>query len=127
MLWIFSFKYWVVSVEMPKAINMMTKRSQSRSSSKSRAQSVVTDDEILMENAEKSYWWIKWIGILVNLGFTTWYCIEYGKLCMHTDKSNNIVVISKICLDTVAMISGLVLGDALRRIWMSYKHQTGLL
>jgi len=53
--------------------------------------------------------------------FVTWYCIEYGKECMSTEKSTNIVVGSKIGLDTVAMVSGLVLGDALRRIWLSYK------
>ena len=53
--------------------------------------------------------------------FVTWYCIEYGKECMSTEKSTNIVVGSKIGLDTVAMVSGLFLGDALRRIWLSYK------
>jgi hypothetical protein len=64
---------------------------------------------------------------MVNISFATWYCIEYGKLCMSTEESNNIVVGSKIGLDTVAMVSGLFLGDALRRIWICYRNQTGLL
>ena len=46
---------------------------------------------------------------------------------MGTAKSTNLVIGSKIGLDSVAMISGLFLGDALRRIWMSYRNQTGLL
>jgi hypothetical protein len=53
MLWVFSFKYWVVSVEMPKAISLMTKRSTSRSGSRNRTISVQTDDEIMMENVER--------------------------------------------------------------------------
>ena len=89
MIWLFSFKYWVVSVEMPKAIRTMTRRSQSRSGSKiSRTISVQTyqtDDEIVMENFEKQYQWVKWAGVIVNLVFVTWYCIEYGKECMSTE------------------------------------------
>jgi hypothetical protein len=127
MLWVFSFKYWVVSVEMPKAITLMTRRSLSRTSNKSRTTSVQTDEEIMMDNVERSYFWIKWFGIIVNISFVTWYCIEYGKECMGTEMSTNIVVGSKIGLDSVAMVSGLFLGDALRRIWVSYKKQTGLL
>lgn len=69
---------------------------------------------------------MEWAGIIVNMVFVTWYCIEYGKECMSTEKSVNLVVASKIALDCVAMVSGLFLGDALRRIWISYKKQTGL-
>lgn len=128
MIWLFSFKYWVVSVEMPKAINQMTRRSQSRSGSRySRTRSLQTDDEIIMENFENHYRWAKWAGVFVNLGFVIWYSIEYGKECMGSEKSTNLVVGSKIGTDSVAMISGLFLGDALRRIWLSYKNQTNLL
>jgi len=70
---------------------------------------------------------MKWAGIIVNMVFVSWYCAEYGKECMGSAKSTNIVVGSKIGLDCVAMVSGLFLGDALRRIWISYKKQTGLL
>jgi hypothetical protein len=80
-----------------------------------------------MDQGERKYFWIKWIGIMVNMSFVTWYCIEYGKECMSTEESTNIVVGSKIGLDTVAMVSGLFLGDALRRIWICYRRQTGLL
>ncbi len=59
--------------------------------------------------------------------FVTWYCVEYGKECLGSEQSTNIVVGSKIGLDCAAMVSGLLLGDALRRIWISYKKQTGLL
>lgn len=101
----------------------MTRRSQSRSGSRySRTRSLQTDDEIIMENFENHYRWAKWAGVLVNLGFVIWYSIEYGKECMGSEKSNNMVVGSKIGTDSVAMVSGLFLGDALRRIWLSYKN-----
>lgn len=80
-----------------------------------------------MEKSEKQYRLATWAGITINLVFVAWYCVEYGKECMSTEKSTNVVVISKISMDCIAMISGLFLGDALRRIWISYKKQTGLL
>lgn len=80
-----------------------------------------------MEKSEKQYRLATWVGITINLVFVAWYCVEYGKECMSTEKSTNVVVTSKISMDCIAMISGLFLGDALRRIWISYKKQTGLL
>lgn len=62
----------------------------------------------------------------MNVVFVLWYVIEYGKLCMNSLNDDNKVIWAKILMDCIALISGLFLGDALRRIWHSYKKQNTL-
>lgn len=116
MMWCFAFKYWVVSIEMPKAISKIIERRNSLASGATSA-SQLEEVDLGGKNSEKQYNFICWVGIIVNVVFVLWYVIEYGKLCMNSLNDDNKVIWAKILMDCIALISGLFLGDALRRIW----------
>jgi hypothetical protein len=64
---------------------------------------------------------------MVNAVFVVWYSVEYGKQLMHTEQSQDILSISYLIMNGVALISCFFLADALRRIYNSYKEQTSLM
>ena len=56
-----------------------------------------------------------------------WYSIEYGKQLMHTEQTQDILSISYLSMNGVALVSCFFLADALRRIYNSYNEQTSLM
>ena len=66
-----------------------------------------------------------WFGIILNNLVVLVYIIVYGKECMEKDFRNGDVVMYSI-LNFFGLISGCFLGDALRRIWVTFKSERGL-
>ena len=83
-MWVFAFKYWQISIEMPRAINM---RRQSYISShdnplvySNRDSSVsLAPDE---KATERKYQIGLWTGLAINVVMILIYIIYYGLLCM---------------------------------------------
>ena len=81
----------------------------------------------MQNSSERTYRVVKWGVVLLNLAVTTWYSVEYFKLCLGEYPNVGNTILSKTLLDVLSMLSGLVLGDALRRIVKSVGQQDGLL
>ena len=69
MIWLFAFKYWVISIEMPKALEAL---------SDSKDSMLINEKD----NSEKIYNIVMWLGVITNVFFVTIYGYFYGHVCM---------------------------------------------
>jgi len=99
--WLFSFKYWVISLEIPK---------------------VLKATETTLQSSETKYNILNSIGILVNLLFSIWVAVRRGQLSAQSAGKippHSLVMEVKQLYHAVTvleLLSGVLLGDALRRI-----------
>ena len=118
-MWVFAFKYWVISIEMPKAIQ------------NSRAMSIlIKEDETkneALENSESKYTVALWVGGVINCFAVCLYITFYGKLCMNQGSYLKYDVACYSFMNFCGLISSCFLGDALRRIYLTFKSYRGLL
>ena len=68
-IWAFSFKYWVVSIEIPRVLNGLNN---------SMSNSVETLQESKQTTLERKFQALFWTGVLANFAFTTWWSIEFA-------------------------------------------------
>ncbi len=76
-----------------------------------------------------------WLGVATNIFLVTVYGYFYGRVCMNNnnggretvDQKESDYLISLILLNLSGLVSWSFLGDALRRIWISFKSTRGLL
>lgn len=120
-IWVFAFKYWVVSIEMPKAIE------------NSRRMSIVNKEvdrtDKLLENTELRYQIGLWLGATVNVFATILYICYYGKACMDNtgdDRYKQADIIAYSFMNFCGFVSSCFLGDALRRIYNAFKSYRDL-
>lgn len=112
-MWVFSFKYWVVSIEMPKAIQSSLTFSYHRRSEETQINQGLV-------RSERKYMIVLWVGIIINSLAIVVYIFLYGKLCMtHENKGADIIAYSFI--NFCGLVSSCFLGDALRRIYNTLK------
>lgn len=110
-------------MEVPKAIQRIQYRN-------SRSLEDRNNDQLYksrQKQKERIYEYVNYFGVLVNVVFVVWYSIEYGKQLMHTEQTQDILSISYLSMNGVALVSCFFLADALRRIYNSYKEQTSLM
>lgn len=74
MVWVFAFKYWVVSIEMPKAILQVASDDDHSSTASMREEQQMTS-ELWYSRVEK-------LGIGINLVAVLAYAVIYGILTM---------------------------------------------
>lgn len=117
-MWVFAFKYWVISIEMPKAIK------NSRTMSIIQKEADRTDQAL--QNSEHKYKVGLWIGVGVNVFATVLYITFYGKLCMNKGKFVNADLICYSFMNLCGLVSSCFLGDALRRIYIAFKSIRGI-
>ena len=68
-IWAFSFKYWVVSIEIPKILSEL---------GLSIRQSIHVNQDSKQVLKERKFQVIFWFGVLANFVFTTWWSIEFA-------------------------------------------------
>lgn len=73
-IWVFAYKYWVISIEIPKAIEVQRAMSAS--------QSYKDESFEVSASNENRYKIGLWIGIIINVVIVTIYISFYGKYCM---------------------------------------------
>lgn len=73
MIWVFAFKYWIVSIEIPKAISRSSEANSTADSEKQRQ--------------ERIYYLVQWIGIIINIAVVILYAVYYGKLIFNSDSA----------------------------------------
>lgn len=64
---------------------------------------------------------------MINIAVVVLYVVIYGKVCMNPGQFYSLNVITYSVMNIMGLISGCFLGDALRRIWLTFKNMRGLL
>jgi hypothetical protein len=117
-IWAFSFKYWVVSIEIPKIVSSLGPNIRNSIQ--------VQNDRPLMIN-ERKFQVVFWFGVLANLVFTTWWSIEFAHYLgggVDQEKWDDGVEVSRLLMNLTEAISAIFLGDAIRRFLYFYNTHT---
>lgn len=83
-MWVFAFKYWQISIEMPRAINMRRQSYIANNdnplvdSNRDSSVSLAPDEKA----TERKYQIGLWTGLAINVVMILIYIIYYGLLCM---------------------------------------------
>lgn len=127
-MWVFAFKYWQISIEMPRAINL---RRQSFimnqegnplvDSNRDSSVSLAPDEKA----TERKYTIGLWTGLIVNVVMIVVYITFYGMYCMKRDVGYGDFVCYTI-VNFLGFVSGCFLGDALRRFYVTFKNLRGV-
>jgi hypothetical protein len=110
--WLFAFKYWVISVEVPLALTGQIKKKASR---------------------ERLYFIFNILMILVNVAFCIWVSIERYRLSIQSAGQKAPVSLVNEVSDLYHVVTGLMLvsalffADALRRIKKSLTTNPNLI
>ena len=117
MYWMFGFKYWVISIEVPRLI------AASKEGAEDNQKSICS---------EARYEALNWVGILINMGI----CLAVGwkRGMMEYDsafgQASDKLVVLLLCLYVtntgLMFISALFLADALRRLNKSFSKDSRL-
>ena len=111
MYWMFGFKYWVISIEVPRLI------AATKEGSEANHKSICS---------ETSYDALNWVGIIVNLIFCLYVGWKRGMLMYdsafdkHPHELGVTVMILYAILTILLIVSALFLADALRRFKKSF-------
>jgi hypothetical protein len=117
-IWAFSFKYWVVSIEIPKIVSSLGPNIRNSIQ--------VQNDRPLMIN-ERKFQLVFWLGVLANLVFTTWWSIEFALYLgggADQEKRDDGVEVSRLLMNLTEATSAIFLGDAIRRFLKFYNAHT---
>lgn len=118
MYWLFGFKYWVISIEVPHLIEAQKEGSDGQPRKR-----ICT---------EKRYEVVNWIGILVNFIACAWLAwkrgvVSYVSAFVYPDAELMGIVLNLYYAVTILLfISALFLGDALRRLNKSFQKDNKL-
>lgn len=124
-IWVFAFKYWVISIEMPKAIKLTYQRSLCLMNPDMVKSIEDTKTNQVLNDSERKYTIGLWVGVTINLVLVVNYIVFYGKeLMTKTYASED--VFSYCSMNFCGLVSGCFLGDALRRIYNTFKDCRGL-
>ena len=115
--WLFGYKYWVISIEVPRSIAATKKWSEEK------------DKSIC---SETGYEILNWVGIIINLIFCLllgWKrgVLEEAEFGRQPDQNIAVMVSTLDVIITVLLIiSAIILADALRRIKKSFSQDNRL-
>lgn len=118
MYWMFGFKYWVISIEVPRLIEA------SKDGSSLNHKTICS---------EKGYEALNWVGIIINLGFCVWVgwkrgMMDYDSAFGKPTHELGVTVMTLYSIITVLLIfSAIFLADALRRLKKSFNQDNRLI
>ena len=115
-IWSFAFKYWVVSIEMPRTLNKIL----AHDPTPYRTSQQIREYSNLMHSYEKYYTIGYWTGVCLNFISVTWFITEYA-IFLKNEDDPVYAQISKSITNILELISAIFLGDALRRMLRFYK------
>ena len=117
MYWMFGFKYWVISIEVPRLI------ASTKDGTEGNHKSICS---------EAGYEALNWVGITINLAFCLWVGWKRGMLDYDSafgkppKKLGNTSMILYVTITVLLIISAFFLADALRRLKKSFSQDNRL-